>query len=682
MSVTITYYSDSTSDFPVSYGSIISSKDFLLKNSIYIPTTLSQQLYMIRSHRVPSYNLYSIFGKKKVLNNTFGEWYLELKKAVNDGLNILLYGYIEGKNIPLFEFLREQDEFKRCKFRIVLVRGRLACEMEQFSYQRDLINKENWSTVINYTINKARNNFLLEKDSTVADNVNIFIDPNEDWVASSGLSTTQKMALKAAGVSVGDLREVCPPHQLCLRSQTARSLLRMTRVDDNVWPPINDSQLVNFLKILEQEAFSSCPYAPPGARQQLCAREESLFSELETSCKNFDRQPLSCPDGLLPDVPWQKFEGVSDEELEIFAKNIPTSLAYVIKRRFLVDPELMTQEQKKLSRLLESYKPQKKIFLARQEPTLSVLTMTYNHEDYIGKCIESIQSQKTNFEIEHVIIDDCSTDSTPEIIKRYASKCPNIRPVLLGNKSSNGRNVSGLLGRCRTEFASLCDGDDYFTHSDKLQRQVDFLRDHQECSLCFHFVDVVYEDGSPTRVHPPIEEMPGGLRMFYPISALLHFNCIQTNSVVYRWRFRDGLPSWFDPTLCPGDWYWHLLHAENGLLGFIPEHLSVYRRHKKAIYIETEKGNLVLHRARFGMPELRVYHVLNTHFKGKYFHFFFKLANAVFLNFVQLYLNSGESNLLERAIKTYPLFADKFFQTIKVEANVLIPKIEKFFTAS
>ncbi len=679
---TITYYADTTSDFPVSYETINSNREVLIKNNIYIPNISSQSLYMIRSHRVHSYNIYSLFGKKKILNNAYNEWYSDIKNIIKKGINIFFYGYIEGKKIPLFEFLREQDEFKYCEFKIILVRSRLACEMEQFSYQNDLVYKENWPDVINYTINKARNNFVLEKDCTAADTVKIFIDPNEDWVASGGLSTTQKMALKTAGVPVDDLKVVCPPHQLCLRTQTARSLLRMSRVDDNVWPPINDNQLVSFLKVLEEESFNSYPYAPPDARQQLCASEEALFSELETSCKNFDRQMLSCPKGLLPDAPWQKFAGVSDEELEIFAKNIPTSLAYVIKRRFLIDSELMTQEQKKLNRLLESYKPQKKIFLARQEPVLSVLTMTYNHEDYIGKCIESVQSQKTNFEIEHIIIDDCSTDSTPEIIKRYASKCPNIRPVLLGNKSSNGRNVSGLLGRCRTEFASLCDGDDFFTHNDKLQRQVDFLRDHQECSLCFHFVDVVYEDGGPTRVHPPIEEMPGGLRMFYPISALLHFNCIQTNSVVYRWRFRDGLPSWFDPTLCPGDWYWHLLHAEKGLLGFIPEHMSVYRRHKKAIYIETEKGNLVLHRARFGLQELQVYHVLNIHFKGKYFHFFFKLANAVFLNFVQLYLNSGESNLLERAIKTYPLFADKFFQTIKVEADVLIPKIEKFFTAS
>ena len=205
------------------------------------------------------------------------------------------------------------------------------------------------------------------------------------------------------------------------------------------------------------------------------------------------------------------------------------------------------------------------------------------------------------------------------------------------------------------------------------------MEEHSECSLCFHPVEVSYDDGRPSRTYPTVNDLVGGIRTFYTIEALLHRNCIQTNSVVYRWRFVDGLPDWFDPTICPGDWYWHLLHAETGLIGYINRIMSVYRRHKSAIYIETENSNFKKHHAKYGLQELRMFNECNNHFNKKYNIYFSKLAFYVFVSFFEIYINTSDSSFIEKSFRLYPEFARIFYKTIIHEFPTHAPRLEKFY---
>ena len=300
---------------------------------------------------------------------------------------------------------------------------------------------------------------------------------------------------------------------------------------------------------------------------------------------------------------------------------------------------------------------------------LTVLTLAYNQAAYIGKTIESVLAQQTDFPVEHIIVDHCSTDGTQDVIAAYADRHASIRPVLLARRSSKGANVRALFSRCRSKYAALCDGDDYFTDPLKLQKQVDFLEAHPECGLCFHPVDVLYEDGSPSRVYPPEELLPGGLRKFYTLKDLLFANLIQTNSVVYRWRFTEGLPDWFDPTLVPGDWYWHLLHAETGLIGYLRAHMAVYRRHATSLYA-TAEGDHVMHRGVHGLNELRAYNVCNRHFHGRYYKDFQRLAVGVFADFLQIYISKGDDSLLQQACSLCPDFARDFLAQVRMGDGV------------
>src|SRR5699024_5978215 len=100
----------------------------------------------------------------------------------------------------------------------------------------------------------------------------------------------------------------------------------------------------------------------------------------------------------------------------------------------------------------------------------------YNHERYIAETIESFLMQKTNFRYEILIHDDASTDNTAEIIKKYEKQFPEIiKPVYQKvNQYSQGVNVHELIRqRAIGKYFALCEGDDYWTDSYKLQKQID-----------------------------------------------------------------------------------------------------------------------------------------------------------------------------------------------------------------
>jgi glycosyltransferase involved in cell wall biosynthesis len=59
-------------------------------------------------------------------------------------------------------------------------------------------------------------------------------------------------------------------------------------------------------------------------------------------------------------------------------------------------------------------------------PKVSVCIVTYNQEQYIRQCLQSVVDQEVDFEVEIIVSDDCSTDSTPQIVQEFAEKNKNI----------------------------------------------------------------------------------------------------------------------------------------------------------------------------------------------------------------------------------------------------------------
>ena len=140
---------------------------------------------------------------------------------------------------------------------------------------------------------------------------------------------------------------------------------------------------------------------------------------------------------------------------------------------------------------------------------VSILCLAYNHQKYIKSALDGFIKQKTNFRYEVLINDDASTDETPNIIKEYEIKYPDIIRPVYQKENQYSKNVAiiedVLLPLAKGKYIAFCEGDDYWTDDRKLQNQYDLLEKHLECSLCVHRVDCENNDGSASSRSIPEE---------------------------------------------------------------------------------------------------------------------------------------------------------------------------------
>ena len=166
---------------------------------------------------------------------------------------------------------------------------------------------------------------------------------------------------------------------------------------------------------------------------------------------------------------------------------------------------------------------------------ITVICISYNQEKYIRQTLEGVIMQKTDFDFEVIISDDYSTDNTANIIREYEKKYPDIFRIFYHDKNMGSiNNFIFALSRTKSKYVALCEGDDYWTDPYKLQKQVDFLEAHPDYSICFHPVRVIYENNPDKTEVFPTKKI---LKNDFSFKHLLKINFIQTNSVVYRWRF-------------------------------------------------------------------------------------------------------------------------------------------------
>lgn len=217
---------------------------------------------------------------------------------------------------------------------------------------------------------------------------------------------------------------------------------------------------------------------------------------------------------------------------------------------------------------------------------VSVLVMTYNHERFISQALESVLMQKVTFEYEILISEDRSTDDTRNRVLNIHAKYPDRIRLLLSetNLHSNEIVVRGIEAS-KGQYVALLDGDDYWLCPYKLQKQVDFLETHPECAMCFHNVDVLYEDEDidPHPFHADEPKSRFSRPVPKPISTLrdlVRGNFIQNCSTFFRRGLFREFPSWYYNFFPITDWPLHILNAQHGHIGYIDEVLGVYRVHR------------------------------------------------------------------------------------------------------
>ena len=92
---------------------------------------------------------------------------------------------------------------------------------------------------------------------------------------------------------------------------------------------------------------------------------------------------------------------------------------------------------------------------------VSVCVVTYNQENYIAECLESLVNQVTNFRYEIIVGEDCSTDGTRAIVQRYVEKYPNlIVPLFYKNNIGAVENIKKVYKKAKGKYIAHMDGDD------------------------------------------------------------------------------------------------------------------------------------------------------------------------------------------------------------------------------
>lgn len=242
----------------------------------------------------------------------------------------------------------------------------------------------------------------------------------------------------------------------------------------------------------------------------------------------------------------------------------------------------------------------------------SVCCITYNHVEYVKEALDGFLMQKANFPIEIIIHDDCSTDGTADIVREYKEKYPELITAILQteNQKSKGKKIFPItFERARGKYIALCEGDDYWTDPHKLQKQVDFLEDHPDHSICFTRAKVFFEDDG----YPPFE-VPKLDNQIHTLTLedLLRSNLIVNCTVMFRRGLIKNFPSWYFTVLF-GDWSLHILNAQHGKVGYFPEVMAAYRVHAGGIWSMRKLKDKLL-------EEVKFYKVVDKHLNFEYHH--------------------------------------------------------------
>ena len=243
---------------------------------------------------------------------------------------------------------------------------------------------------------------------------------------------------------------------------------------------------------------------------------------------------------------------------------------------------------------------------------------TFNHASYIVDALDGFVIQKTLFPFVCAIVDDASTDGEPDVIKDYLSKhfvisddsmvyneetddyvltfarhktnlnCWFLVLLLKENHRRQGKGKMQYLRRWvkDSEYIAFCEGDDYWTDSQKLQKQVDFLDAHKDYSLCCHRFKIFNEDTGEWRddfVSDAFSKHPGVLGLEVTNSENFKTRFTWTLTLCYRKSMYDRISF---PHYKGGrrdfHLHYHLLNVGRGYC--FSDYMGVYRKHSEGVW--------------------------------------------------------------------------------------------------
>ncbi len=214
---------------------------------------------------------------------------------------------------------------------------------------------------------------------------------------------------------------------------------------------------------------------------------------------------------------------------------------------------------------------------------LSIYVATYNHEAYIERALDSIFMQKTKYTFEVLVGEDCSTDNTREVLKKYEKthneyiESGQLKIYYRNHNMYNEEidNADDLKARCKGKYIIALEGDDYWLDDKKMEKQISFLDNHSEFIAVSHNCKVVDEYGKSIDEKYPECKQEEYLISHYMSDILPG----QLTTMMYRNIYANPAVncSLLHKGLSPGDKLIVLTLLCNGKIYCMQECMSAYR---------------------------------------------------------------------------------------------------------
>lgn len=212
---------------------------------------------------------------------------------------------------------------------------------------------------------------------------------------------------------------------------------------------------------------------------------------------------------------------------------------------------------------------------------VQVICVTYNQAPYIKEALNSFLLQKTNFDFEILVADDCSTDGTSDIVADYARRNPGrITHILRSENMGSLANFMAVCESATAPYVAICDGDDYWTDENKLQRQVDILDKYPDVNVCAHRTHISATPEWALYDYYKKQNFLQPKQCRYDVKLYLKdviYELPHTSSFLFRWRVRQ-FPEWMKTDGIIGDSTVFYLQLGKGALYVLGSVMSVYRR--------------------------------------------------------------------------------------------------------
>lgn len=223
-------------------------------------------------------------------------------------------------------------------------------------------------------------------------------------------------------------------------------------------------------------------------------------------------------------------------------------------------------------------------------PKISVLMLTYNHAPYLKEAIEGVLMQKTDFDFELIICNDCSPDASEQVIQPFVDKHPEIISYFRHKKNIGFiENQRFAFKKANGKYIAYCEGDDYWTCPNKLQFQYDFLEKNSEFVMTTARNLVLHQDSG--KITNDGKDLIFENKEVVDYTQETFFNERPTQTLTYLIR-KDAIDlKWIDVYPNYRDLYYFYHALEFGKGRAFNKIVGVYRLHEGGVYssLETEK---------------------------------------------------------------------------------------------